>query len=131
MCPHVQMIQVYNRHFQIQKLFKCSLKPLLMPLYWSYISTAIMNFMHWGEMIEDRVDERGEVALLTRNIVIRGEMMPECPDANENCGDYDYDTFGGHVKVLTSTKYILKRNLKPQSQDTQNMQVLHCIPWNK
>ena len=57
--------------------------------------------MHWGEMIEERVDARGEVALLTRNIVIRGEMLSECPKENGNCREYDYDTFGGHVKVLS------------------------------
>ena len=57
--------------------------------------------MHWGDMIEERVDARGEVALLTRNIVIRGEMLSECPKENGNCRDYDYDTFGGHVKVLS------------------------------
>ena len=56
--------------------------------------------MHWGEMVEDRVDERGEVALLTRNIVIRGEMESKCPESNGNCKEFDYDTFGGHVKVF-------------------------------
>ena len=60
----------------------------------------MLTYMHWGEMIEDRVDERGEVALLTRNIVIRGEMLSSCPEKNENCKEYDYDTFGGHVKVI-------------------------------
>ena len=64
------------------------------------IFTATLTYMHWGEMIEDRVDERGEVALLTRNIVIRGEMLEECPKDNGNCKEYDYDTFGGHVKVM-------------------------------
>ena len=65
-----------------------------------YIFIATLTFMHWGEMIQERVDERGEVALLTRNIVIRGEMLSECPEDNGNCKTYDYDTFGGHVKVM-------------------------------
>ena len=68
--------------------------------------------MHWGEMIEDRVDERGEVALLTRNIVIRGEMLSECPDENENCDDYNFDTFGGHVKVWSYCKALKISDIK-------------------
>ena len=63
--------------------------------------------MHYGEMVEDRVDERGEVALLTRNIVIRGEMASKCPESNENCKEFDYDTFGGHVKVMHFTFKLL------------------------
>lgn len=64
-----------------------------------FLKLASVNYMHWGEMIEDRVDGRGEVALLTRNIVIRGEMLYKCPEANGNCDDYDHDTFGVLVKV--------------------------------
>lgn len=58
------------------------------------------KYTHWGEMIEGVVDERTEVALLSRNVVIRGEMQKSCPKVNGNCGQYAYDTFGGHVKVL-------------------------------
>ena len=47
----------------------------------------------------DRVDERGEVALLTRNIKIEGELEPVCPTSNGNCKAYSRDTFGGHFKV--------------------------------
>ena len=47
----------------------------------------------------DRVDERGEVALLTRNIKIEGELEPDCPTSNGNCKAYSSDTFGGHFKV--------------------------------
>ena len=44
---------------------------------------------------------RAEVGLLTRNIVIRGVMERECiPENNENCGEFDHDTYGGHVKVF-------------------------------
>jgi hypothetical protein len=38
---------------------------------------AMPKYMHYGE-ITDCVDERGEVGLLTRNIVIRGEVEDEC-----------------------------------------------------
>ncbi|XP_069120192.1 cell surface hyaluronidase-like [Argopecten irradians] len=57
------------------------------------------KYMHYGG-VENNVDMRGEVALLSRNIVIEGVMNSFCPTVNENCGDYAFDTFGGHVKVL-------------------------------
>lgn len=58
------------------------------------------KYEHWGEMIaNDRVDERGEVALLTRNIVIEGEMEDVCVPSNGNCARYKEDTFGGQFKV--------------------------------
>ncbi|XP_060069788.1 cell surface hyaluronidase-like [Ylistrum balloti] len=57
------------------------------------------QFMHYGE-VEYNVDMRGEVALLSRNIVIEGVMNSFCPTVNGNCNDYAYDTFGGHVKML-------------------------------
>ena len=50
-----------------------------------------LDYMHWGELQSygDRVvDERAEVGLLSRNIVIRG------PDASSS------DGFGGHVMVM-------------------------------
>ena len=46
---------------------------------------------------------RGEVAHLTRNIKLEGEVQRGCPLSNGNCGDCEecvtYDTFGGHLKV--------------------------------
>ncbi|XP_076080076.1 cell surface hyaluronidase-like [Mytilus galloprovincialis] len=48
----------------------------------------------------------GEVAILTRNIKIRGEMELACPTVNGNCKDYTPDTFGRHVKVLRHFKNI-------------------------
>lgn len=56
------------------------------------------KFTHWGEMIHN-VDCRGEVALLTRNIVLQSEMEEECPPQNDNCLDYPYDTFGASLRV--------------------------------
>lgn len=54
--------------------------------------------MHYGRT-EYNVDMQGEVALLSRNIVIEGAMNTFCPPANGNCDDFQYDTFGGHLKV--------------------------------
>ena len=63
--------------------------------------TEPLTFEHYGE-IWNNVDMRGEVAMLTRNIVIRGETQATCPTVNGNCGNVnvgDVDTFGAHIKV--------------------------------
>ena len=61
--------------------------------------TGELEYRHFGE-IESGVDMRGEVALLTRNIKIEGEMQHGCPKENKNCDKYkDIDTYGGHMKV--------------------------------
>ena len=57
-----------------------------------------MDFRHFGK-IEDGVDMRAEVALLTRNIKIEGVMSRGCPEVNRNCDEFEYDTYGAHVKV--------------------------------
>lgn len=54
-------------------------------------------YLHIGEEV-DGVDMRAEVGLLTRNILIRGEMEPTCY-GNEACNFFSFDTFGGHLKV--------------------------------
>ncbi|OWF43992.1 Transmembrane protein 2 [Mizuhopecten yessoensis] len=61
------------------------------------------KFMHFGE-IDTNIDMRGEVALLSRNIVIEGAMNSYCPSVNENCKTYNYDTFGGHIKAIKGFK---------------------------
>ncbi|KAH3790048.1 hypothetical protein DPMN_168243 [Dreissena polymorpha] len=48
---------------------------------------------------------RAEVAMLTRNVVIRGAMEAVCPQNNGNCNDSivnGLDTFGAHIKVSTT-----------------------------
>ena len=39
---------------------------------------------------------RAEVGLLSRNVVIRGEMESLCYPPNP-CEEVTYDTFGGHI----------------------------------
>lgn len=57
------------------------------------------RYLHIGEEI-DGVDMRAEVGLLSRNIVIMGEMEDKCyPYSNHLCSFFDFDTFGGHIKV--------------------------------
>ncbi|XP_070287607.1 cell surface hyaluronidase CEMIP2 isoform X2 [Myotis yumanensis] len=55
------------------------------------------QFLHMGEII-DGVDMRAEVGILTRNVVIQGEMEDSCYGENQ-CQFFDYDTFGGHVTI--------------------------------
>lgn len=52
-----------------------------------------------GEIV-DGVDMRAEVGLLTRNIVIQGEMEKSCYGSN-HCQFFSFDTFGGQIKVST------------------------------
>ncbi|GAA6104426.1 cell migration-inducing and hyaluronan-binding protein [Tachysurus ichikawai] len=55
------------------------------------------KFLHIGELV-DGVDMRAEVGLLSRNILIRGEMEASCY-GSESCKFFSFDTFGGHLKV--------------------------------
>uniref|UniRef100_A0A8C6YEA1 hyaluronoglucosaminidase n=1 Tax=Naja naja TaxID=35670 RepID=A0A8C6YEA1_NAJNA len=56
------------------------------------------QFLHMGEIV-DGVDMRAEVGVLTRNIVIKGEMEDSCY-TGKDCRFFNYDTFGGHIKIL-------------------------------
>ncbi|XP_029017539.1 cell surface hyaluronidase isoform X2 [Betta splendens] len=56
------------------------------------------QYNHVGEII-DGVDMRAEVALLSRNILIHGEMEKSCY-GNNLCQFFSHDTFGGHIKIL-------------------------------
>ena len=63
--------------------------------------TEPLKFWHYGEIYKT-VDMRCEVALLSRKIVIRGEVLPTCPTYNKNCEKEavrNMDTFGGHILV--------------------------------
>lgn len=55
------------------------------------------QFIHMGEEV-DGVDMRAEVGLLTRNILLRGETEPSCY-SNDACKFFNFDPFGGHLKV--------------------------------
>ncbi|KAM6943286.1 cell migration-inducing and hyaluronan-binding protein [Xenentodon cancila] len=61
-------------------------------------------FLHMGEEV-DGVDMRAEVGLLTRNILVRGEMQPGCYSHN-TCRFFDFDTFGGHLKMERGFKAV-------------------------
>ena len=56
---------------------------------------SLLRFDHFGED-DSGVEMRAEVGLLSRNVVIRGEMESTCYPPNP-CDEVDYDTFGGHI----------------------------------
>ncbi|XP_066283940.1 inactive cell surface hyaluronidase CEMIP2-like [Branchiostoma lanceolatum] len=63
-----------------------------------------IRYMHFGE-ISDEVDLRGEVGLLTRNIKFQGEVEDSCYGDNR-CQFFDFDTYGGHLKILKGFKNV-------------------------
>ncbi|XP_041649149.1 cell migration-inducing and hyaluronan-binding protein [Cheilinus undulatus] len=77
------------------------------------------KFVHIGEEV-DGVDMRAEVGLLTRNIVLRGEMQPGCY-ANEACKFFDFDTFGGHLKVEKGFRSVHISGMELQHMGQQTM----------
>ncbi|XP_029618217.1 cell surface hyaluronidase [Salmo trutta] len=56
------------------------------------------QFGHVGEIV-DGVDMRAEVAMLSRNILIYGEMENACY-GNNWCQFFGHDTYGGHIKIF-------------------------------
>ncbi|KAF7667891.1 hypothetical protein LDENG_00042260 [Lucifuga dentata] len=56
------------------------------------------QYSHVGEIV-DGIDMRAEVALLSRNILIYGEMENSCY-GNNKCQFYSHDTYGGHIKIF-------------------------------
>uniref|UniRef100_A0A6Q2YND7 G8 domain-containing protein n=1 Tax=Esox lucius TaxID=8010 RepID=A0A6Q2YND7_ESOLU len=76
-------------------------------------------FLHMGEEV-DGVDMRAEVGLLSRNILIRGEMDPSCY-GNEACKFFSFDTFGGHLKVEHGFKAVHVSSVELQHMGQQSM----------
>ncbi|KAM8887797.1 cell migration-inducing and hyaluronan-binding protein [Synchiropus picturatus] len=77
------------------------------------------HFIHMGEEV-DGVDMRAEVGLLTRNILIRGEMEPSCY-GNEACKFFHFDTFGGHLKVERGFRAVHISGMELQHMGQQTM----------
>lgn len=77
------------------------------------------QFLHMGEEV-DGVDMRAEVGLLTRSILIRGEMEPGCY-GNEACQFFDFDTFGGHLKVERGFRAVHVSGVELQHMGQQSM----------
>lgn len=76
------------------------------------------QYGHVGEVI-DGVDMRAEVALLSRNVLVYGEMENSC--YGNTCQFYSHDTFGGHVKILKNftsvhLSHVELKNMGQQSE---------------
>ncbi|XP_023932993.1 cell surface hyaluronidase [Lingula anatina] len=63
-----------------------------------------VKYLHFGGSSYG-VDMRAEVGLLSRNILIKGEMEASCYGDNF-CQFFDFDTFGGHLKVVKGFKSV-------------------------
>uniref|UniRef100_A0AAQ5YUA8 G8 domain-containing protein n=1 Tax=Amphiprion ocellaris TaxID=80972 RepID=A0AAQ5YUA8_AMPOC len=77
------------------------------------------KFVHVGEEV-DGVDMRAEVGLLSRNILLRGEMEPGCY-GNEACKFFSFDTFGGHLKVERGFRAVHISGVELQHMGQQTM----------
>uniref|UniRef100_A0A3B4F2S3 hyaluronoglucosaminidase n=1 Tax=Pundamilia nyererei TaxID=303518 RepID=A0A3B4F2S3_9CICH len=77
------------------------------------------KFIHMGEEV-DGVDMRAEVGLLSRNILLRGEMEPSCY-GNEACKFFNFDTFGGHLKVEHGFRAVHISGMELQHMGQQTM----------
>ncbi|KAG8001668.1 Cell migration-inducing and hyaluronan-binding protein, partial [Nibea albiflora] len=77
------------------------------------------QFIHIGEEV-DGVDMRAEVGLLTRNILFHGVMEPGCY-GNEACKFFDFDTFGGHLKVERGFRAVHISGVELQHMGQQTM----------
>ncbi|XP_057687315.1 cell surface hyaluronidase isoform X1 [Corythoichthys intestinalis] len=76
-------------------------------------------YNHVGEIV-DGVDMRAEVALLSRNILIYGEMENSCY-GNNLCQFYSHDTYGGHIKIFGNfssvhLSYVELKNMGQQGE---------------
>uniref|UniRef100_A0A673YMZ7 hyaluronoglucosaminidase n=1 Tax=Salmo trutta TaxID=8032 RepID=A0A673YMZ7_SALTR len=94
------------------------------------------QFGHMGEIV-DGVDMRAEVALLSRNILIYGEMENTCY-GNNLCQFFGHDTYGGHIKVcifgnFTSVhlSHVELRNMGQQEQGRYPVHFHRCgdVDW--
>ncbi|XP_061623290.1 cell surface hyaluronidase isoform X2 [Phyllopteryx taeniolatus] len=79
-------------------------------------------YNHVGEII-DGVDMRAEVALLSRNILIYGEMENSCY-GNNLCQFYSHDTYGGHIKIIGNfssvhLSYVELKNMGQQREKSR------------
>uniref|UniRef100_A0A8C3AU20 hyaluronoglucosaminidase n=1 Tax=Cyclopterus lumpus TaxID=8103 RepID=A0A8C3AU20_CYCLU len=79
----------------------------------------VPQYNHVGEII-DGVDMRAEVALLSRNILIYGEMENSCY-GNNLCQFYSHDTYGGHIKIVAnfSSVHLSHVELKNMGQQAE------------
>ncbi|KAL8563717.1 hypothetical protein ACOMHN_063485 [Nucella lapillus] len=75
------------------------------------------TYMHYGNITQN-VDERGEVAMLSRSVVIEGVMESTCIERTDDeknlklCEKFQRDTFGGHLMVVRGFKAVRIKGVK-------------------
>ncbi|KAM4039272.1 cell migration-inducing and hyaluronan-binding protein isoform 1-T2 [Anomaloglossus baeobatrachus] len=77
------------------------------------------KYLHIGEEM-DGVDMRAEVGLLSRNVVIFGEMEENCYN-HIVCKFFDFDTFGGHIKISQGFKAVHLEGIELKHMGQQSM----------
>ncbi|OCT89718.1 hypothetical protein XELAEV_18018337mg [Xenopus laevis] len=77
------------------------------------------KYLHIGEHM-DGVDMRAEVGLLSRNIVIYGKMEQTCYNSSV-CKYFNFDTFGGHLKVRRGFKAVHLEGMEVRHMGQQTM----------
>uniref|UniRef100_A0A8C3VKB0 hyaluronoglucosaminidase n=1 Tax=Catharus ustulatus TaxID=91951 RepID=A0A8C3VKB0_CATUS len=85
------------------------------------------SYLHMGEVV-DGVDMRAEVGLLSRNVLVMGEMEQQCYEySSKLCSFFDFDTFGGHIKIGLDFKatHIEGLELKHMGQQTMGHYPIH------
>ncbi|XP_030136868.3 cell migration-inducing and hyaluronan-binding protein isoform X3 [Taeniopygia guttata] len=85
------------------------------------------TYLHVGEVV-DGVDMRAEVGLLSHNVVVMGEMEQQCYEySSKLCSFFDFDTFGGHIKIGLDFKatHIEGLELKYMGQQTMGHYPIH------
>ncbi|KAF2977706.1 hypothetical protein EK904_007674 [Melospiza melodia maxima] len=85
------------------------------------------TYLHMGEVV-DGVDMRAEVGLLSRNVLVMGEMEQQCYEySSKLCSFFDFDTFGGHIKIGLDFKatHIEGLELKYMGQQTMGHYPIH------
>uniref|UniRef100_A0A6Q2YLV1 hyaluronoglucosaminidase n=1 Tax=Esox lucius TaxID=8010 RepID=A0A6Q2YLV1_ESOLU len=92
------------------------------------------QFGHIGEIV-DGVDMRAEVALLSRNVLVYGEMQSACYGDNW-CQFFGHDTYGGHIKIFgnfTSVhlSHVELRNMGQQEKGRYPLHFHRCgdVDW--
>uniref|UniRef100_A0A4W3GXB8 hyaluronoglucosaminidase n=1 Tax=Callorhinchus milii TaxID=7868 RepID=A0A4W3GXB8_CALMI len=83
------------------------------------------KYPHIGEEV-DGIDMRAEVGMLSRNILIKGEMEDRCYGDNA-CTFFEFDTVGGHIKMGIGFKatHIEGAELKHMGQQSMGHYPIH------
>ena len=94
----------------------------------SCIVDGLVKYDHFGE-IDSGVDMRGEVGLLSRNVLIHGEMEGSCY-GEQLCNHFQFDTFGGHVVAREGFASFKVENAELTSLGQQGIVARYPLHWH-